>query len=279
MKNGISIIDEEVQTLDYYVNKLPLFLQNSYGFIEMLESMFKPIKQDFATMEELLYSYDIFDDDFLNFIVELEGSGSSESEPYGDVSEILDRFAAYFGLRRIMNVTYDGETYELNLNNAELLTLIRAQVIRNNYDGTAERAEKFYNTLGFGSILRAVTTGPASAKIYLFHEQAEIEITDNLKHLFFAGYLTIASVGITYTYKLFEMANLIHFTMLGHAVEGFENSTFDEWFRSSKNTTGIMYNLQGEYISVGADYIYKQGSTQELKPSDIIEDSAVYIAY
>lgn len=267
-----SLIDLEIKEFNYYQKKVPLFYQNSYGFLDMLRSMFNPLRQGIKVMEDLLYGRYIFDNDYSEWINMLEGSEE------GTVSSILDHFAEYYGLSRILAV--NGE--ELTLTNDELLLLIRAQVIKNNFDGTAKQARQFYSRAlsGYNSEIVVATTGSAKAKAYLrIGSLVDKPITDNIKKLFLGGYLTIESVGIQYTYEIAEISKKYRFTLEGNSYEAFANSSWERWFASDLNTSGLRYsvNSAGLMMFGGGDYLYKQGTDIELRPSDIIEENAVYI--
>lgn len=205
------LIYAELKEFKYYQRKVPLFYQNSYGFLDMLKSMFIPIRQGIKAMEDLLYGRYIFDYTYPAWINMLDGNED------GTVSSILDHFAAYYGLNRILFVGNE----ELHLNNDELLLLIRAQVIKNNFDGTARQARQFYaRALGdYNSAIISSTTGSAQATLWLVDGSISSKpITENMKKLFNNGFLTIESLGISYTYQYKKISS-------GAAI--FDQSLFD----------------------------------------------------
>ena len=68
MRN-VSILPDKFKSFEYYVNKLPLYLRNSYGFIEHYRIWYDLMIGEnenglINVSDTILYLMDIFDDDY-----------------------------------------------------------------------------------------------------------------------------------------------------------------------------------------------------------------------
>ena len=141
---------------------------------------------------------------FLSFINSIENSES------GTKSDILDKIGNLFGLKRRFSLTVEGTTYELNLNNADFLTLIRCTIIKNYFDGSFEQISKYYKDAGLPVFV--LTTGSAQCEMHLIDlEDSEYAQSADIQKMFLAGLLTVESVGISYTYSIHAINNLAIF--------------------------------------------------------------------
>ena len=73
------LIAENLQTFEYYYDKLPLYLKNSYGFAEHFRIWFELLKSGdkngiVNVSETLLYLLDLFDDKYLEKLSQIEGT-------------------------------------------------------------------------------------------------------------------------------------------------------------------------------------------------------------
>ena len=69
----MSIISNKLQSFGYYVNKLPLYLQNSYGFIEHFRIWYETLTSGVVyTADEILNLLNIFDKNYLKYIDSLK---------------------------------------------------------------------------------------------------------------------------------------------------------------------------------------------------------------
>ena len=209
-----SILPDKFKTFEYYKNKLPLFLQNSYGFIEHFRLWYdfmivnrKPTESlsdrgVINTCDLILYLLDIFDEDFINVINSLDGASTNDNGVY-DKSDILDKLGALMGVKRSFSVTYltdEGEqvTEDITLDNNDFLILIKGQIIKNYCEGTYEQIRSYYENAGLAIY---VTTGaiPATSNLYLAKGD-ELGYSDNIVKMFKAGLLLIRSMGIQYNF-------------------------------------------------------------------------------
>lgn len=199
--NTNSIVPDKLKDFDYYKQKLPLYLQNSYGFIEHFRIWYDMYvgTGEYAGIihvsDVLLSLLNIFDDDYLDYINNMPESNS------GTQSDILDKIGNLFGVKRQFSCTYfDNYNYitdELVLNNEEFLILIKGQIIKNYCEGTYEQIEQYYNSTGLKICITTSELSNAESHTYLITTD-DSDYSDNIKKMFLAGMLRIESMGIKY---------------------------------------------------------------------------------
>lgn len=174
----------------YYLNKLPIYLQNSYGFEEHFKILFDLLTTLDSTEDEILSAFDILNVSFT---------------PKDDT---LDKIAELFGVRRTFDVIYKEDnvtqTASLTLTNNELLKLIKAQIINNNFDGTYETANKFYKNMNLPVYL--LQSGNA-AEVYVMLDNSA-QLSNNEQIMFLANLFTIKSMGIIYNTSIVEVSSI-----------------------------------------------------------------------
>lgn len=189
---------DKLKQWQYYLTKFPLYLRNSYGFTEHFKIIFDLLLQLDLLEDQLLKCFDVMASDYLDFINNLSGSQ--------DESDILDKIASLYGVRRNFDLTIDDETKALSLNNNELLILIKARIIQFNFDGTYAMTKQFYENVKLPVFI--YNSGNAGiAKLFLDTSQIE-SISDNIVDMFNAGLFTIESMGITYTTESISLLNI-----------------------------------------------------------------------
>lgn len=213
------MIRQDLVELQYYLNRLSKFMQESYGINEQVETYF-------SLLDQVNSYYDQFFDqlDFMNI--------NSSINPEG---EMLDHIGAIFGCRRSFTIPiysaddpYEIEDYEhVDLNNDEYLIFIKTQVIKQNFDGTRGTLQKIYATY----IDDEITSEHLIDLIFLYIMDPENPLhchiywdiddpSENLKILFENGYLTIESLGIVYTRSAQNVHDISYYT---------EKSYPEEW--------------------------------------------------
>lgn len=230
-----SILNDTLKSFDYYKNKLPLYLQNSYGFAEHFRIWFDVLMGEQGVVQfadTLLYGLNIFDEDYLDFVEEYSADGASityEGQPvtsvtyegeslssgYGTENDLLDKIGSIFGLSRHFSVDVGEEHYELSLNNEDFLTFIKARIIQNHYKGSYEEMKAYYEIAGLNVMIITVPDENASAKIYLV-ETDEISYSTDIKTLFNAGELLLPSMGIKYSYGMITLDQSLVFDGVGY---------------------------------------------------------------
>lgn len=194
------MLSEKLKTWEYYKNKIPLYLQNSYGFQEQFEIIYEILKTIDLQEDEILYAFNILDSNYSNW---LETIGD------GNQMKILDMIGSYFGVVRVFDVTYqnNGETInkKLHLTDKEFLNLIKARIIQNNYKGTYEDSRKFYDRMNLPVYLFN-SNEPAEVNILLDDSN---QLSENEKSMFLANLFTLKSIGITYNCMIVNINNLL----------------------------------------------------------------------
>ena len=186
------MIDKELLNFQYYYNKLPLYLKNSYGFEEHFKIWFDLLTSMDSTEDNIMRFFDVFNKDYLNYIDELEGEGS----------DILDKIGKIFNIKRNLSVSYlDGAeevTKFVSLNNKDFLTFIRATIIKNYCDGSFKQINDFYINANLPIIYNG-TNNPATVDVVMLKTQDEDAVSEDIQTLFKAGLLNIKSMGIIYS--------------------------------------------------------------------------------
>lgn len=228
-----SILPDTLKSFDYYLHKVPMFLRRSESFMEHFKIWFDLLNGGqteysgiIPTADCLLYLMNIFDDSYLSFVNSLEDNDS------GAVSDILDKFAALFGVSRIFSVTYKNDDDEivkeqLELNNKDLLTLIKAQIVKNYCNGSAAQIEEFYDAVGL-KVFVVTTTSNATAFLQLVDIRGSIEYSDNVKKMFKAGMLRIDSLGISYDDSTAELTGFLEWDAPPASAQGWGRGLWAE---------------------------------------------------
>ena len=205
-----SIIPEKLKDFEYYKNKLPLYLQNSYGFIEHFRIWYQILVDgicDNATI--LLNLINIFDADYFDFLETIEGVQRTGYE-----CDILDKIGRLYGVNRQFRITYKEDTTTktetILLNNQDFLTLIKTQIIKNYCEGTTEQINAYYKMIGLKMYVLSASE-PATAYMYLATSVNNTEYTysENIRKMFLAGLLKIDSMGIVYKYAFVDIDRIL----------------------------------------------------------------------
>lgn len=192
------MLNQQLTQLDYYLNKLSLFIKGSYG-----------IKEQFTTFFNVLLNIDnTVDDFFAHFPAVTDAALFAINSLSSTESDILDKIGLILGVTRRFDVMYvddDGIQIkkQLNLTNNELQKLIKAQIIRNNFQGSYEELTQFYTWLG----LPIHVNNYVDAATVIMTLDSSIKTTDAEKDMFLAGLFTVKSLGIAYQHHLLPVHN------------------------------------------------------------------------
>ena len=216
------LLPNEIKSFRYYERKLPLYLRNDECFLEHFQLWYELLcgkgDADVAinefcgvspTSDLLLYLMNIYDTDFLQTLKSL-ANAEEESK-----SDILDKLANLFGLRRNFSVKYITNTgatvtATLDLPDEIFLLVIKAQIIRNYADGSYKQVEDYYLDAGLEMIQVPDGNVPASVTVYMNQQQVEeSDYAEELTHLFLAGYFTIEHLGIMYALAISDIYNIL----------------------------------------------------------------------
>lgn len=174
------MLPENVKSKQYYLDKMSLFMRNSYGIEEQVE-LFWQMLTDIDTTVDTLFNTLSLNEDI-------------------DVDHTLDIIAEIVGCKRNLSVTYQSGgspvTETLFLTNKELIRFIKTRVLQNNYDGSYEMFKKNYNNLGL--YILAIDLAPGEVQQILNEDS---EISENDEKMFLSGNYTIRSLGIKYSFS------------------------------------------------------------------------------
>lgn len=192
------IIADELKSFSYYRNKLPMYLQQAEGFDEHFRIWYdllvgensEPNPYGVVGFGDTIFALlNIFDIDYLVKFPDAE-------------NKTLDLIGKLFGVSRSFDVQYTklGVQYRehLDLNNEEFLILIKTQIINNYCNGTQKQISNYYREANLP--IYAITHTPGSAEVDLYLSRV---LSDNIMAMYWAGMLTIKSVGISYNYYLY----------------------------------------------------------------------------
>lgn len=187
---------------NYYCNKLPLYVRNSYGIKEHFEILFGLMLELDSNENNICDCFDLLQKNYETKII------SKYASLDGYDFKFLDMIASIYGINRVIDVTYtDVNNNKINkqlyLNNKELYIFIKTRIIQNNYDGSYKQAIEYYNSIELNVQMFFDSTEPAKCNIYL--DVNNITTSENIQSLFLAGLLTLKSVGITYNEKIVSL--------------------------------------------------------------------------
>lgn len=252
---GASVLNDKLRPFSYYEQKLPLYLRNSFGFVEHFRIWYQLLvgEELFAsnaqvvrdslrvsegssitgTINRLFELLNIFDlncvqahnqsydsnEHYLLFLNEIPDSDE------GKAADILDKIGSLFGLRRQFSLVVNGTEYMLDLNNRDFLIFIKCTVIKNYFDGTYGELSAFYKSVGLPVFILTDTTSAQCNMQLINLEDSVYSPSEDVKRMFLAGMLTVESAGIQYAYTIHAVQNLAIFDSLQSA-NAFDTGVF-----------------------------------------------------
>lgn len=191
-----NIVPDELQSFEYYKNKLPLYLRNSSAFLQHFKIWYDVLISDNKGLlhveETILSLLNVFDDNYHSNFVS------------GQNFDMLDKIASLYGLKRKFAVQYiDSDlneiSKEISLTDDEFLLFIRIQIIRNNFDGSREQMIDLYKMLNLNISLRSGTVDADTAATCTVGFLMDDTIyTENIYDMIKSKLFLIESAGITY---------------------------------------------------------------------------------
>lgn len=139
-----ALIPAELQTADFYLKSMSLFLKGSFGMIDRMETYLSVLQNVLETGDELILKHlDIWRTDEKGNPNYFDEDGPDAD---GTTDFYLDLIASIYGLRReVFLVAYDGvPAGYVTLTNYELLLYIQATAMKNRFDGTNKSLRKAY---------------------------------------------------------------------------------------------------------------------------------------
>ena len=184
---------DKLKQWEYYYKKLPLYMRNSYGIKEHFQIIWNVMMQLEDVQALTLDAFNLLQDNYVNNII------AKYDDANGYDFKFLDTIGSIYGVNRSLNVSFHNDKNEevnkaLYLTNKEFYMLIKARVVQNNYDGSYEQAQQYYDNIGLPLYMLS-SSNAAECLLYL---GANDDTTDNIRALFMANLLTLKSVGITY---------------------------------------------------------------------------------
>lgn len=201
------MLKQKLLNWTYYERKIPLYVLNAYGVQEFFKIMVNFLINQDHVEDIVCHAFDIYNSDYNAFMSGYDESGFNYS--------FLDLIAWLYGVNRAFGVEYEDEDgvfhhKDLYLNNDELLMLIKARIIQNNFDGTYESTREFYDNINMPVYLFQ-SNNPAEAYVYISTKNpdgTENVMSNNIKDMIYAGLFTIKSMGITYHTYIRNVLNL-----------------------------------------------------------------------
>lgn len=186
------MINDKLKDFKYFYNKLPLYLQQSEGFLSHFEYWFELLQGIDKSADDIESMINVFDEDYLT------------KNP--NCSDFLDKIGLLYGVSRIMTV--DGSRVELD--DKLMLFVIKCQIIKNFFNGTFEQINKVYKDANLPIIY--YTRGTMEVEIIFCaaeipYTSAEINI---LYELFNNGFLIVKSMGVNYSVDKLDVNQVLY---------------------------------------------------------------------
>lgn len=183
------MLEPKLLTWKYYKNKLPLYLQNSYGFEEHFKLLFDVLINTNEVDDAIFREINLFRENYFSTL-DIDGITANGTE-----YNILDWFASLYNVSRKFSL--EGVVDPLELTNYELLILIMVKIVSTYYDGSYEDIKYLYDLIGIN--VEFYTNSIQSGKAYCFLTNA-VNYSQNIQDMFNAGLLIIQSAGIEYKF-------------------------------------------------------------------------------
>lgn len=228
-------IPNKLRTLKYYVQHLSMFMRESFGMIDHINSYVMCLQAVFQCFDDFFAKYDIYSDNYF----------TSENEEVSETYDILNKIGAMFGLNRNMTINWreepinelpiDGQR-NITLNNYDFLIYIKCQITKQNFDGRQMTLQELYDTqlryspidLIYNIAYQNEQIVPMNCYIYFSNFR---EHSLNLRNLFLDGKLAIESMGIKYIRSCVEANLLLMWTNKDDTPKGynqFNGGIFDQ---------------------------------------------------
>lgn len=193
------MIREDLLEFQYYLDKLSMFMKESYGITEQVEIFYRQLYEVNIKLDYFFSKLNIFENQ-----IEI---------PH----DILDVIGSIFGLYRQFTIQVNNQDIQIDLNDEDFLTYIKCQIVKQNFKGTYEEIKKLYTTDDTQALYTGMNfiynlTESMLCRIY-FSNYTNYD-TD-IQNLFLAGYLTVESMGISYQRVLQNIGNLSMFAPEG----------------------------------------------------------------
>ena len=195
----MSMLKEKLLDWNWYKNKIPLYLQNSYGY-----------QEHFKIFYDILVNLDESGQKILNYLDITNVQNITDKEQSSDILDFIGNL--YSIKRKIKFYNKNSEEYiTITLSDNDFLKILLVNIFQINYDGTRKSFLDFYEKT-FGDTL----------KFYINKEQFKSinvvsSLTGDLKAIYDNTDLLFVNImGINYhRYKSVEYDNLARFDYSG----------------------------------------------------------------
>jgi len=205
------MISKELKEWKYYYDKFPLYFKNDENIIEHFKPLYDLLVTNDSLYEKVFEYLDIFNADSSLYN---EDSGALDvlrmlGAIYGVSDDILFDFTLTIENGQV--VYDDTQQANIHLSPEAFLILVKAQIFNNNYNGTYEDMNNFYESIiirNFAPLhmINGANAGDAILYINVDPDESELDIY----YLLYAGLLTIKSLGISYEYRVGNTANYMY---------------------------------------------------------------------
>lgn len=212
------MLTQKLKEWTYYKQKLPLYIQSSYGMLEYFKTIYDLLKQVDDTEDSIHASFTI-----MSINVDKCKNGD-EKELAKIKSDVLDKIGNLLNISRLFSFTYIEEgtkkTYDTNnnqyvgsdglthhgLDDVSYLRLLQIKVLMKQFIGTYKSLRSSYMiTLQDNKfdipIYIIANQNPATCDCYLVLD-TESSFSDIEKKMFMAGLYTPNIIGITYIFHI-----------------------------------------------------------------------------
>ncbi len=133
------MIDTRLLLKTYYLDKMSMFLKNSYGMEDRQDIYFAVLTNVNQTSKRLIYSFDIFKDDDEYF-------STLEYDPNSTDCAELDILASLYGVTRTKKIKYFNIEETITMTNKELKFYLQVIITKINYQGSYEELKNLYES-------------------------------------------------------------------------------------------------------------------------------------
>lgn len=281
--------NEKLLTPEYYHSRMSLFMRNSYGMIDRCDTYVKILQNLNQVGVDLLNRFNVFlNEDYFAI-------NNINEDDIDDTT--LDIIASIFCLNRKMKITYvdkDGilnnkiknkkYTEEITLSNRDLLAYIQLTIVKNNFQGTNEELYNLYNNQDNNFLVHNLgiiytwcnsmegSSNPLECLVYFKNAKEYLQNRPNIVKMFYAGLLTVESLGIVYNKSCITNIFAARFDnqFLPEGITGWINGYLynDAFYSDSTHTNLITGTTDKYYYDIVGKLYYKYNGTDYVTISD-----------
>lgn len=212
-------ISAELLTDTYYLNRMSIFLKESYGIKDRIAALCKIFKRIDYIYDKIINQLNVFDDAYKkDFVDEEDHTTNNYLDSIGKIFGIVRSFTINYGSNNnpTSNNDLDGTKKYITLTNKEFLIYLKLQIIKQHFSGTREEIAMLYgeeqalNALSELNLIYITREENYHGEVNLYWQNANGFSTD-FKYMFLNGLLSIESMGITYSHVIGSIESIITF--------------------------------------------------------------------